>query len=167
MLVCTLPFFTILVLMCHCLLTHQIHLQMKTSVVTVSLLEELNARGALQVTPELNHNPVRHPQCCPTPNARCRAMTTRWLCHFIAVIHCDQMALVISLLSFIAVQVALSGRNEETLAPLLEFLMKNITNPHYSKLLVEVTNQTLGVFLHSANELFNIIVLLFVIVVIH
>jgi len=65
-------------------------LEMKTSVVTVSLLEELNARGALQV--------------------------------------------------------ALSGRNEETLAPLLEFLMKNITNPHYSKLLVEVTNQTLDMY---------------------
>jgi len=63
-------------------------LEMKTSVITVSLLEELDARGALQV--------------------------------------------------------ALSGRNEDTLAPLLEFLMKNITNPQYSALLINITNSVLG-----------------------
>lgn len=65
-------------------------LEMKTSVVTMSLLEDLNARGALQV--------------------------------------------------------ALSGRNEETLAPLLEFLMKNINNPHYSHMLVDLTNRVLDMY---------------------
>ena len=65
-------------------------LDMKTSVVTVSLLEDLNARGALQV--------------------------------------------------------ALSGRDEETLAPLLEFLMKNITNPNYSTLLIDITNRVLDMY---------------------
>jgi len=65
-------------------------LEMKTSIVTVSLLEDLNARGALQI--------------------------------------------------------ALSGRNEETLGPLLEFLMKNITNPNYSTLLIEITNRVLDMY---------------------
>ena len=43
-------------------------------------------------------------------------------------------------------QVALAGRNEETLAPLLEFLMKNVNNPHYSHLLVDLTNRVLDMY---------------------
>jgi U3 small nucleolar RNA-associated protein 15 len=41
---------------------------------------------------------------------------------------------------------ALSGRNEETTLPLLHFLKKYITNPHFSAVLIEVTEQVLSRF---------------------
>ena len=57
---------------------------------------------------------------------------------------------VVSLLEEIAARsllpVALSGRNEEKLAPVLEFLMRHIVNPHYAPLLVDVANHLLDMY---------------------
>jgi U3 small nucleolar RNA-associated protein 15 len=40
--------------------------------------------------------------------------------------------------------IALSGRNEETLEPIISFLTQHITNPRYSSMLIDVSNILLG-----------------------
>lgn len=42
---------------------------------------------------------------------------------------------------------ALSNRDEVSLEPLLHFLIKQITNPHYTMLLHRVANSVLGMML--------------------
>lgn len=42
------------------------------------------------------------------------------------------------------VRIALAGRDEEAVIPLLEFLAKYITHPRYSKILLTVTNIVIG-----------------------
>jgi U3 small nucleolar RNA-associated protein 15 len=43
-----------------------------------------------------------------------------------------------------ALNVALGGRNDVSLAPILQFLVKHVTNPRYSSLLIDVSNAILG-----------------------
>jgi len=41
-------------------------------------------------------------------------------------------------------RIALSGRDDVSLEPITKFIMKNIINPNYTELLVDVTNVILG-----------------------
>ena len=43
-------------------------------------------------------------------------------------------------------KIALSGRDEARLAPVVKFITKYITNPHFSELLLDVTNMLFGTF---------------------
>ena len=43
-------------------------------------------------------------------------------------------------------QIALGGRDERSLEPILFFLFKNINNPEYSKTLVDVSTLVLGMY---------------------
>src|SRR4051794_26127843 len=45
-----------------------------------------------------------------------------------------------------ALSIALGGRNEDTLVPILEFLVKNITDRRWSATVIQVTNAILGIF---------------------
>ncbi|KAI9221031.1 WD40-repeat-containing domain protein [Blastocladiella britannica] len=45
---------------------------------------------------------------------------------------------------------AVSGRTEESLGPLLQFLMRNITHPHFSSTLAEVTHVVLDIYAAAA-----------------
>eukprot|EP00658_Telonema_sp_P-2_P013680 TRINITY_DN15183_c0_g1_i2.p1 TRINITY_DN15183_c0_g1~~TRINITY_DN15183_c0_g1_i2.p1 ORF type:complete len:530 (-),score=100.77 TRINITY_DN15183_c0_g1_i2:220-1809(-) len=57
---------------------------------------------------------------------------------------------IMSLLEALAARnvlpIALAGRDESKLAPLLEFVMRHITNPHYSALLIDVANTVLDIY---------------------
>ena len=56
--------------------------------------------------------------------------------------------MVVSLLDALvdrgALKQALAGRDDGALEPVLEFLVKHITNPHHSSILLDVTNHLLG-----------------------
>eukprot|EP01134_Creolimax_fragrantissima_P004839 CFRG4839T1 len=58
--------------------------------------------------------------------------------------------IVVSLIEELAhrdgLKIAVSGRDEVALTPLLQFLVKNVANPRYSSLLLEVTNMVLDVY---------------------
>jgi len=41
-------------------------------------------------------------------------------------------------------RIALAGRDDVSLEPIVKFIMKNIINPNYTELLVNVTNVILG-----------------------
>jgi len=57
-------------------------------------------------------------------------------------------AVVISMLEELinreGLRIALSGRDDVSLEPITKFIMKNIINPNYTELLVDVTNVILG-----------------------
>jgi len=46
-------------------------------------------------------------------------------------------------------RIALAGRDDVSLEPIVKFIMKNIINPNYTELLVDVTNVILGKFIIS------------------
>jgi len=45
-------------------------------------------------------------------------------------------------------RIALAGRDDVSLEPIAKFIMKNIINPNYTELLVDVTNVILGNFIN-------------------
>lgn len=63
---------------------------------------------------------------------------------------------IISLLEELAARnvlpIALAGRDETKLAPLLEFVMRHVTNPNYSALLVDVANTILDIYASILGE---------------
>ena len=49
-----------------------------------------------------------------------------------------------------ALKNALSGRDEESLKPILHFLIKNITDARFSSMLIDVCSELLGVYCSSS-----------------
>ena len=67
-----------------------------------------------------------------------------------AALATKQPAVVASILSELVARgtlpVALSGRDDATLEPVMSFLIKYITNPRYSKLLIGVCTELIGIY---------------------
>ncbi|KNC78347.1 hypothetical protein SARC_09220 [Sphaeroforma arctica JP610] len=66
-----------------------------------------------------------------------------------ALVH-GRPVIIVSLIEELAhrdgLKIAISGRDEAALTPLLVFLLKHVNNPRYSSLLIEVTNMVLDVY---------------------
>ncbi|KAI9199294.1 WD40-repeat-containing domain protein [Polychytrium aggregatum] len=67
-----------------------------------------------------------------------------------AVLATNQPVLIISLLEELihrdGLKIALGGRDEDSLEPTVRFLMKNLTNPRYSSLLIDISNLILDMY---------------------
>jgi len=49
-------------------------------------------------------------------------------------------------------RIALAGRDDVSLEPIVKFIMKNIINPNYTELLVDVTNVILDMYIHVIGQ---------------
>jgi len=65
-------------------------------------------------------------------------------------------AVVISMLEELinreGLKIALAGRDDVSLEPIAKFIMKNIINPNYTELLVDVTNVILDMYIHVIGQ---------------